>query len=238
MRRYFALSLEESSFIGPLETVVRGSDQDDYTGLDSRAVYTANSTAVGVADQIKVDFLPDPMSSTAAARACATITPLAKSVEVRTTGVLNYSDEGPHNLTNLSPPVKVTTGSPYKVEDLSLGGSSKLTVEQIDQTTWKVTQDLSAPSRTDIFTNTWNRVDLLLGNSSASRRIKIHVEASVSGTCTGVDASLADGLGGVDSRLSKGPNGCSASWDFTQMAPPGGERTGNVQYQRGGAGGR
>lgn len=49
----------------------------------------------------------------------------------------------------------------------------------------------------------------------------LDVDANVSGTCTGVDASVAGAGGAIDSRTVEGRNGCSASFDLAQLVPAG-----------------
>jgi hypothetical protein len=83
-----------------------------------------------------------------------------------------------------------------------------------------MTQEFASPTTDDIFTQTWNRADLLLTNSPGPLQIKIHVNGNVTGTCLGLDA-IFTGNGGPVTQIDEGTNGCKASWDFQGFSPPG-----------------
>jgi hypothetical protein len=189
---------QNSASAGHLKPAQDNSGQDKFTTTDSQAVYTGLTSPPNPVDAITVDFLPNGGSAEnandIAARACTSVAVAQKSVGVQLTGLFSYSDEGPHNVTLYSPPTGVTTPAPFVLSDSGLGGTSKLKVEQVGANKWVVTQEVSAPDRTDIFTNTWNRVDLALTNAPGARQIRVHTESTITGACQAVDVGLAGTL--------------------------------------------
>ncbi len=216
---------------GALQAKNRPNGTDDFFARDFEADYTARSAANALSDRIMVDFIPNhEKTSQVAARACADVAPPRKEVLVTDSGVMNYSDEGPRNLLFYNPPLEVKTGNPIEIMDPTLGGTNKARIEQTATNKWTITQEFSSPTRNDIFTQTLNRVGVTVNNGPGLLAIKIHVEGSVTGTCSGIDVNLSSN-GNVVRELVDGGNGCTLTKDFTMSS-------GSIDLRTGGLGQR
>lgn len=208
---------ENSANAGHLAPAKGGSGRDRYSSTDSQAIYTPMSVPAFPVDTITVDFLPnastDDFSAPVAARACTSVAASQKAVSVGLTAVFSYTDTtGPLNVTSYRPAKAVTTSSPFQLSDSSVGGSSKLTVERTGDSKWKITQQVQGPSRTDVFTNTWNRVDLQIQHGPGARQIRVTTDSSITGTCQGVDVQLTGTLSWRKQLDSA--SGCSSNFEL------------------------
>ena len=128
--------------------------------------------------------------------------------------VFSYQDEGPQNPKTYSPPFDV--GAPYDLPNSAYGATASANVRQQSATKWVITQKATGAPATGNVVTTWNRLDLNLIHRPGPQKIRVKVNANVTGTCQGLDVYL----GSIRQRKD-GNNGCSADWTLEEFSPRG-----------------